>query len=52
MYADDTSLCLKSQDIFQLNRAMKRDLEDFDSWLKCNKLSLNVVNPLNVVNQC
>ena len=43
MYADDTSLCLKSKDIFQLNRAMNRDLEDLDSWLKGNKLSLNIV---------
>ena len=43
MYADDTSLCLKSKDISELNRAMNRDLEDLDSWLKGNKLSLNVV---------
>ena len=43
MYADDTSLCLKSKDISELNRAMNRDLEDLDSWLKGNKPSLNVV---------
>ena len=43
MYADDTSHCLKSKDIFQLNRAMNRDLEDLDSWLNGNKLLLNVV---------
>ena len=43
MYADDTSLCLKSKYIFQLNRAMNRDLEDLDSWLKGSKLSLNIV---------
>ena len=41
--ADDTSLCLKSNDIFELNKAMNRDLEDLDSWLKGNKLSLKVV---------
>ena len=43
MHADDTNLCLKSKDISQLNRAINRDLEDLDSWLKGNKLSLNVV---------
>ena len=43
MYADDTSLCFKSKDISQLNMAMNRDLEDLDSWLKGNKLSLNIV---------
>ena len=42
MYADDTSLCLKSKDISQLNEAINVDLERLDSWLKGNKLSLNV----------
>ena len=32
-----------NEDISQLNRAMNRDLEDLDSWLKGNKLSLNIV---------
>ena len=41
IYADNTSLCLKSKDILQLDRAMNRDLEDFDSWLKGKKLSLS-----------
>ena len=40
MYADDTSLSLKSKDISQLNEAINADL--IDSWLKGNKLSLNV----------
>ena len=31
IYADDTTLCLKSKDISQLNRAMKRDLADHDA---------------------
>ena len=43
MYADDTSLCLKSKDISQLNRVVNRYLEDFDSWLQGNKHSLNIV---------
>ena len=42
MYADDTSLCLKSRDISQLNEAINDDLAHLDSWLKGNKLSLNV----------
>ena len=42
IYADDTSLCLKSKDISQLNEAINVDLEHLDSWLKGNKLSLNV----------
>ena len=37
MYADDTSLCLKSKDISQLNEAINVDLERLDSWLKGNK---------------
>ena len=43
MYADDISLCFKSKDVSLLNGVVNRDLEDFDSWLKGNKLSLNVV---------
>ena len=42
MYADDTSLCLKSRDISQLNEAINEDLAHLDSWLKGNKLSLKV----------
>ena len=49
MYADDTSLCLKSKDICQLNRAMNRDLEDLHSWLKSNKLSLNIVKTISML---
>ena len=29
--------------VSRLNGVVNRDLEDFDSWLKGNKLSLNVV---------
>ena len=42
IYTDETSLCLKSKDISQLNEAINVDLERLDSWLKGNKLSLNV----------
>ena len=40
MYADDTSLCLKSKDISQLNEAINDDLEHLDSWLKGNELNV------------
>ena len=42
MYADDTSLCHMSNDIFKLESAINEDLELLDNWLKGNKLSLNV----------
>ena len=34
MDVDDTSLCLKSKDISQLNEAIDIDLEHLDSWLR------------------
>ena len=40
MYADDTSLCRKPKDIFQLNEAINDDLAQLDSWLKGNKLNV------------
>ena len=43
MYADDISLCHMSNDISKLESAINEDLELLDSWLKGNKLSLNVV---------
>ena len=42
MYADDTSLRLKSRDISRLNEAINDALAHLDSWWKGNKLSLNV----------
>ena len=42
MYADDTSLSYRSDDIHQLNETMKKDLTSVFEWLKGNKLSLNV----------
>ena len=48
MYADDTSLCLKSRDISQLNEAINDDLAHLDSWLKGNKLNVPPL-PLNQV---
>ena len=42
MYADDTSLSYRYDDIHQLNEAMNKDLTTVFEWLKGNKLSLNV----------
>ena len=42
MFADDTSLCHMSKTISQLNNQINDDLKFLNSWLKGNKLSLNV----------
>ena len=42
MYADDTSLCYQTSDISNLNNVINNDLMQLDTWLKGNKLSLNV----------
>ena len=42
MCADDTSLCYHTSDINNLNEAISNDLIQLDTWLKGNKLSLNV----------
>ena len=49
MYADDTSFCLKSKDISQLNMATNRDLENLDALLKGNQLSLNIVKTRSIL---
>ena len=45
MYADDTSLCYQASDIETLNEAIINDLIQLETWLKGNKLSLNVAKP-------
>ena len=42
MYADDTSISYRSDDIHKLQEAMNKDLTTVAEWLKGNKLSLNV----------
>ena len=42
MYAGDTSLCSGSRDIKMLNAALNVDLERLESWLRGNRLSMNV----------
>ena len=43
MYADDTSLFHQFHDLNQLNEAINSDLIKLETWLKGNKLPLNVV---------
>ena len=43
MYADDTSICHQSYNLAQPNEAINSDLKQLDTWLKGNKLFLNVV---------
>ena len=42
MYADGTSLRLKSKDSSHLNEAINEDLLHLETWLKSKRLSLNV----------
>ena len=42
MYADDTSLCYQTLDINNINNAINNNLMQLDTWLKGNKLSLNI----------
>ena len=43
MYADDTNLCYQASDIHTLNEIINTDLIELNTWLKGNKVSLNVV---------
>ena len=42
MYADDTCLSYKSKDLTLLIEAVNDDLRNLETWLKGNKISLNV----------
>ena len=42
MYADNTTLCYQASDIETVNEAINNDLIQLETWLKDNKLSLNV----------
>ena len=50
MYADDTSLSYKSKILTQLNEAINDDLMSLESWLKGNKISLNVAKTHTILN--
>ena len=43
MYADDTSLTVANANARELEQQMNNDLEEIHTWLKANKLSLNIV---------
>ena len=43
MYAADTSLCSRSKNVKEFNKALNEDLQRPDYCLQGNKLSLNVV---------
>ena len=49
MYADETSLFYRCDDIHQLKEAMNKDLTTAVEWLKGNKLSLNVAKTKAIV---
>ena len=51
MYANDTSLSCKSKILTQLNEAINDDLMSLESWLKGNKISLNVAKT-HIVHIC
>ena len=42
MYADDTSVIISSNDLKSLIQSMNSELCLLNTWLKANKLSLNV----------
>ena len=42
MYADDTCLSFKANNILRLSEALNEDLKALDTWHKGNQLSLNV----------
>ena len=51
MYADDTSISHQSHDLTQLNEAIDSDLDliKLESWLRGNKLSLNVAKTYSML---
>ena len=45
MYADDTSITYASESLDELENFINSDLENLNSWLITNKLSLKIVKP-------
>ena len=43
MYADDTSLSMRTKCLADLTEAVNRDLHNLDNWLMGNRLSLYVL---------
>ena len=42
MYADDTNISFQSPNLDQLEKTMTSDLSRLNTWLKANRLSLNI----------
>ena len=42
MYADDTNITFHSRDLSELEDAMNAELINLNTWLKSNKVSLNI----------
>ena len=42
LFADDTNLILSHKNILVLQETANKELLKVDTWLKCNKLSLNI----------
>ena len=49
MYADDTSLSFKADNISRLSEALNEDIETLDNWLKGDELPLNVAKTQSMV---
>ena len=49
MYADDTCLSFKANNMLRLNEALNEDLKALDTWHKGNQLSLNVAEAQSIV---
>ena len=43
IYADDTMISYSCKTLDELHRVFDAELVDIEKWLRCNKLSLNVV---------
>ena len=42
LFADDTNLFIKGNDLCTMTNALNKELEEISIWLKVNKLSLNI----------
>ena len=51
MYADDTSLCIKSKDLSRLNEALNEDLLRLDAWIISNRVLVSTKAKRKAVNE-
>ena len=43
MFADDTNIFSTGKNLSELRESLNEDLVNIEEWLRCNKLSLNVL---------